>query len=168
MTTARLVVATDGSSLGNPGPSGWSWAAQAPGGATPQVWAAGGISYGTNNEAELTALLRVLEAVPASVPLEIRMDSRYALDAASKWRHGWRRKNWVTGAGKPVANKDIIVSIDALLSGRDVTFVWVKAHQAAGRGDRLNEFVDQAARAASTAIRHKRVVNEGPGWPKKS
>jgi ribonuclease HI len=164
-TTPRLVIATDGSALGNPGPAGWAWAAASLNMSTPQVWAAGSIGHGTNNEAELMALLEVLRSVPAHLPLELRMDSQYALNAAEKWRHGWKRRQWKTAAGQPVKNLDIIVAIDAALEGRDIKYVWVKAHQGAGRGDPLNEFVDAAAKAAAAAGRAGRAIPAGPGWP---
>lgn len=163
----RLVVATDGSALSNPGPAGWAWAATAPGGGTPQVWAAGPLGTNTNNVAELTALRELLRAVPASVPLEVRADSQYVINCVTEWIHGWRRRGWKTAAGAPVKNRDLIVEIDALLAGRDVVFRWVKAHQARG-GDPLNEFVDEAARAAATSVRAGTTPGPavlGPGWP---
>lgn len=115
---------------------------------TPARWAAGPLGRATNNVAELTALERLLAAVDPDVPLEIRMDSQYAMKAVTTWLPGWKRNGWKTAAGKPVANQDLVVRIDELLAGRSVEFRYVPAHQA--DGDPLNDFADRAASQAAS------------------
>lgn len=145
----RWIAATDGSCLGNPGEAAWAWAlTRDPDDLTPDDSASGALGVTTNNVAELTALLELLKATPADQPLEVRMDSQYALNAASKWRHGWKRRGWKKADGKPVMNQELMMDIDTHLDGRDIKFVWVKAHQVGG--DPLNDFVDRAARDAAT------------------
>lgn len=146
----RWIAATDGSALGNPGEAGWAWAlTKDPADMTPDAHANGALGVSTNNIAELTALLELLKSTPADQPLEIRMDSQYALNSASKWRHGWKRRGWRKADGKPISNEELIRAIDDAMEGRDLKFVWVKAHQA--DGDKLNDFVDRSAREAATA-----------------
>ncbi|MFF1450478.1 ribonuclease H [Streptomyces sp. NPDC058274] len=142
----RVVAACDGASKGNPGPAGWAWVV-ADGTETPTRWEAGPLGTATNNVAELTALERLLTAVDPDVPLEIRMDSQYAMKAVTTWLPGWKRKGWKTAAGKPVANQELVVRIDELLDGRSVEFRYVPAHQV--DGDRLNDFADRAASQAA-------------------
>ncbi|MGP4011629.1 ribonuclease H family protein [Streptomyces sp. 4N124] len=142
----RLVAACDGASKGNPGPAGWAWVV-ADGAETPSRWEAGPLGKATNNVAELTALERLLAAVDPDVPLEIRMDSQYAMKAVTTWLPGWKRNGWKTSAGKPVANQDLVVRIDELLDGRKVDFRYVPAHQV--DGDPLNDFADRAASQAA-------------------
>ncbi|MFE9624770.1 ribonuclease H [Streptomyces sp. NPDC006527] len=144
----RVVAACDGASKGNPGPAGWAWVISDDSEA-PARWEAGPLGRATNNVAELTALERLLTAVDADVPLEVRMDSQYAMKAVTTWLPGWKRNGWKTSAGKPVANQDLVVRIDALLDGRTVDFRYVPAHQV--DGDRLNDFADRAASQAATA-----------------
>lgn len=142
----RVIAACDGASKGNPGPAGWAWViADATG--TPVAWEAGPLGTATNNVAELTALERLLAAVEPGVPLEIRMDSQYAMKAVTSWLPGWKRNGWKTAAGKPVANQDLVVRIDELLAGREVDFRYVPAHQVGG--DPLNDFADRAASQAA-------------------
>ena len=163
--TPPLVAATDGSALGNPGPAGWAYYID------DRSWASGGFPRATNNVAELRAVLELLRAVPGSVPLEIHADSQYVIkalfgmDGKPAWTHGWRRKGWRTAAGAPVANQDLIVAIDELLTGRParVTFVWVKAHKVSG-GDPWNEAADARAQAAAQAARAGRPAAAGPGF----
>ncbi|GAA0471985.1 ribonuclease H [Streptomyces olivaceiscleroticus] len=143
----RVIAACDGASKGNPGPAGWGWVIADEAG-DPARWEAGPLGTATNNVAELTALERLLTTVDADVPLEIRMDSQYAMKAVTTWLPGWKRKGWKTAAGKPVANQELVVRIDALLAGRDVRFEYVPAHQVGG--DALNDFADRAASQAAT------------------
>jgi ribonuclease HI len=143
----RVVAACDGASKGNPGPAGWAWVV-ADDTETPARWEAGPLGKATNNVAELTALERLLASIDPDVPLEIRMDSQYAMKAVTTWLPGWKRNGWKTSAGKPVANQELVVRIDELLDGRTVDFRYVPAHQV--DGDRLNDFADRAASQAAT------------------
>ncbi|MDA5146005.1 MULTISPECIES: ribonuclease H family protein [Streptomyces] len=149
----RVVAACDGASKGNPGPAGWAWVV-ADASENPVRWEAGPLGRNTNNVAELTALERLLASTDPGVPLEVRMDSQYAMKAVTTWLPGWKRNGWKTSAGKPVANQELVVRIDELLDGRSVEFRYVPAHQV--DGDRLNDFADRAASQAA-------VVQEAAG-----
>ncbi|MDT9686553.1 ribonuclease H [Streptomyces sp. TRM76323] len=144
--TERIIAACDGACKGNPGPAAWAWVIA---GADGEVasWEAGPLGRATNNVAELTALQRLLEATDPATPLEVRMDSQYAMKAVTTWLPGWRRKGWKTASGSPVANRDLVVAIDGLLAGRDVRFVHTPAHRV--DGDRLNAAADAAAGQAA-------------------
>ncbi|MET8329321.1 ribonuclease H [Streptomyces sp. NPDC005181] len=155
----RMIAACDGASKGNPGPAAWAWVlADAQG--RPERWEAGPLGSATNNVAELTALQELLESTDPGAKIEVRMDSQYAMNAVTKWLPGWKRNGWKTSAGKPVANRDLVVRIDALLSGRTVNFVYVPAHQV--DGDPLNALADQAASEAAVA---QRVAGSAHGSP---
>ncbi|WP_217242713.1 ribonuclease H [Streptomyces sp. AC555_RSS877] len=142
----RVVAACDGASKGNPGPAAWAWVV-ADDVESPARWEAGPLGKATNNVAELTALERLLASTDPNVPIEIRMDSQYAMKAVTTWLPGWKRNGWKTSAGKPVANQDLVVRIDELLEGRSVEFRYVPAHQV--DGDPLNDFADRAASQAA-------------------
>ncbi|PCG82121.1 ribonuclease HI [Streptomyces sp. WZ.A104] len=145
-----IIAACDGASKGNPGPAAWAWVvADAEG--TPVRWEAGPLGTATNNVAELTALAELLESVDPAVRVEVRMDSQYAMNAVTKWLPGWKRNGWKTSGGKPVANRELVTRIDALLAERSVTFRYVPAHQV--DGDPLNALADQAASEAAVAQR---------------
>lgn len=143
-----IIAACDGAAKKNPGPAAWAWVvADAEG--VPRRWEAGPLGHSTNNVAELTALAELLQATDPAVPLEVRMDSQYAMNAVTKWIASWKRNGWLTASKKPVANKDLVVRIDALLQGREVTFRHVAAHQV--NGDHLNAIADVAASDAATS-----------------
>ncbi|MFD9905100.1 ribonuclease H [Streptomyces sp. NPDC059063] len=144
----QLIAACDGASKGNPGPAAWAWVvADADG--VPVRWEAGPLGVATNNVAELTALYQLLESVPADVPVQVRMDSQYAMKAVTVWLPGWKKKGWKTAGGKPVANRELVQAIDERLQGRSVEFVYVPAHQV--DGDPLNAIADHAASQAALA-----------------
>ncbi|MFE0777420.1 ribonuclease H [Streptomyces sp. NPDC058861] len=155
----KIIAACDGASKGNPGPAAWAWVIGRSDGSVDR-WAAGPLGRATNNVAELTALERLLEVLDPDVPVEVRMDSQYAMKAVTTWLPGWRRKGWRTASGSPVANKDLVVRIDALLTGRDVDFVYTPAHQV--DGDPLN---DAADRAAGHSARTQEAAGSDSGAP---
>ncbi|MFJ9340589.1 ribonuclease H [Streptomyces sp. NPDC101733] len=162
----RIIAACDGAAKGNPGPAGWAWViADAQG--RPERWEAGPLGRATNNVGELTALQRLLEAVEPGRSVEVRMDSQYAMKAVTQWLPGWKRNGWKTAAGKPVANRELVEAIDALLEERDVEFRYVPAHRE--DGDHLNAIADQAAgdaalsqEPAGTALGHTTVPVPAP------
>ena len=145
----RVLAACDGACKRNPGPAAWAWVIAEDANGGPGRWAAGPLGDATNNIAELTALEQLLTEVDPGTPLEVRMDSQYAMKAVTTWLPGWRKRGWKTASGSPVANRDLVVRIDALLSGRDVKFVYVPAHQT--DGDPLNAFADEAASASAVS-----------------
>jgi ribonuclease HI len=153
---SRIVVATDGSSLGNPGPAGWAWIVHR------DCWAAGGLPRATNQAAELFAILAALRAIPLHVPIHIRTDSQYALKACSIWLAGWKANDWQRSNGQPVANITLMKELDRVLTARRVpaTWEWVKGHS----GNTMNEAADKRCTAAAKAVKDHLVVPTGPGW----
>jgi ribonuclease HI len=143
---APLVAATDGSSLGNPGPGGWCWYVDA------LFCAAGGEAHTTNNVMELMAVRELLSATATEQPLRIMADSRYVIDALTKWVWGWKKRDWKTAKGDPVANRELIEEIHQAMDGRSIEFVWVRGHA----GHPLNEAADVRARTAAEAWRARR------------
>ncbi len=87
MVRDMIIVSTDGSCLRNPGGAiGWAWVNH------EGPSASGGERSGTNQIAELRALLEALRAHPGSDPMIIESDSQYAIKCASEWLPGWKRK----------------------------------------------------------------------------
>lgn len=152
MTT---VVAVDGSALGNPGPAGWAWYVD------ENCWAAGGWPNSSNNRGELTALLELLKATaPTNEELHVLADSQYVINSVTKWMSGWKKRGWRKSDKSPVLNADLMQAIDEAISGRKVSFEWVRGHS----GHPLNEAADDKARAAARAYQHHSSVESGPGW----
>jgi len=147
---ARFVAFCDGSALVNPGGPGGtgfvvldrSHPALRYGGTR---WVVDGPHPVTNNRMELRAVLEALDGLPPGAQVEVISDSRYVVDALSKWIKGWRRKGWRTASGGPVLNRDLVEAIDARASTLQVRYAWVRGHD----GHAVNEVVDQLAQAAA-------------------
>ncbi|MFP5415926.1 MAG: RNase H family protein [Actinomycetes bacterium] len=150
-----IIAAADGSSLSNPGPAGWAWFIDG------DRWAAGGWKHGTNNMAELMAVLDLLRQTKgAGDDLMVLCDSQYVINSLTKWLPGWKRRGWKKADGKQVLNVELLQDLDRELAGRRVTFDWVKGHA----GHDLNEAADARARAAASAFQRGTPVDEGPGF----
>lgn len=140
-----IIVSTDGSCLRNPGGAiGWAWVNHAGGSAS------GGAPSGTNQIAELRALLEAIRAHTGSEPLLIESDSLYAIKCASEWINGWRLNGWRTSTGAAVKNVELIKLIDEAISTRPgpVRFRWVRGHV----GNYFNEMADKLCGEAARAI----------------
>ena len=150
----ELVIYTDGSCLGNPGPGGWAWACEL-------GWGSNGAMRTTNNAMELLAILEALGAAHAvgARHVSIWTDSRYAIDALTKWVHGWRKRGWKNAQGNPVANREVIEEIVELHAHVRAEYNWVPGH----KGHHWNERVDDLARRQATAWRDGRGRAAGPG-----
>jgi ribonuclease HI len=158
----RFVAYCDGSSLRNPGgPGGTGFVVVDR--ARPALrfggsrWTEDGAHAVTNNRMELRAVLEALDGLPAGGVVEVVSDSRYVVDALTRWIHGWRRKGWRTAAGEPVLNRDLIEALDARSRDLTVRYGWVRGHD----GHPVNEIVDALAQAAArgeTGPTEERVV----------
>jgi ribonuclease HI len=138
-TDAELIAYTDGACSGNPGPAGLG-VVLLEGKARRELSEYLGVA--TNNIAELTAILRVLETLePTDEPVVVHTDSQYAI--------GVLQKNW-----KPKANIELIQDMKARAKGfKKLSLVYVRGHA----GVPLNERADQLARQAVSS-------RESPGW----
>ncbi|QIS16827.1 ribonuclease HI [Nocardia arthritidis] len=141
-----IIVSTDGSCLRNPGGAiGWAWVNHQ--GATRS----GGAPSGTNQIAELRAVLEAIVAHPGAEPMLIESDSLYAIKCASEWIASWRLNGWRTSAGAPVKNADLIKQIDRAISGRPgpVRFRWVRGHVGNYFNEQADTLAGEAARQAA-------------------
>ena len=155
MRQVTIIAAADGSALGNPGPAGWAWYVD------DGCWAAGGWAHGTNNRAELTAVLDLLQQTAhLADDLLVYCDSTYVINSVTKWMPGWKRRGWRKGDGKPVVNVEIMQALDEAMEGRRVELAWVKGHS----GHPLNEAADRLANGAATSWKQRVVPLPGPGF----
>ena len=133
-----LVIATDGSCAGNPGPGGWAGVEQLSGRTE-----SGGSASTTNNIMELTAMISALEFAGPDADLLLRSDSSYVIKSMTQWAPGWRRRGWKKADGKPVLNRELIERMLNLYESRTgrTEVEWVRGHS----GDAANELADTLA-----------------------
>ena len=134
----QIIIYTDGSCLGNPGPGGWGF-----------IWLdenkewniCGREEFTTNNKMELEAVIQALDfcAINRTRNKEIIIysDSQYVIKGITEWMPGWKKKGW-----NKIKNRDYWERLDILCQGKKIKWNWVKAHN----GDKYNEQVDKLAR----------------------
>ena len=142
----KIVIYTDGGCRGNPGIGGWG------------VW----LRYGdhdkklkgaerdtTNNQMELMAAIKALEAIKSSsIAIELYTDSKYVMTGINEWIVNWKAKGWKTANKKSVKNVVLWKRLDVLNQQHNVEWHWVKGHS----GDSGNEMADTLANQAMDNI----------------
>jgi ribonuclease HI len=128
----HVVAYTDGACSGNPGPAGLGVVLLR---GQERQELSEYLGTATNNIAELTAILRAVEAHQGPLPLVVHTDSQYAIGVLTK---GW----------KPKVNQELISRIKQEITRvPQLRLVYVPGHA----GVPLNERADELARAAVTA-----------------
>jgi ribonuclease HI len=137
---AAIHVYADGACSGNPGPAGLGVVVLD---SESRVEISEYIGQGTNNIAELTAILRALgETADSERPLVIHTDSSYSIGVLQK---GWKAK----------ANQELVAELREHLKGRKgVRLVYVPGHA----GVKWNERADALARDAVVTRKSARKV----------
>ena len=142
---ATVVIYTDGSCKGNPGPGGWGvWLSS--GSHEKELF--GGEPQTTNQRMELTAAIEALTALNRPCSVVLYTDSRYVLQGITSWIHGWKRNGWQSSAKQPVKNADLWRRLDEAAAGHAIDWRWVKGHS----GDAGNERADALANDGAALV----------------
>jgi ribonuclease HI len=134
-----IIIYTDGSSRGNPGPGGYGVVLKYK---EHRKELSEGFRKTTNNRMELLAVIAGLEAITKpNAPVTVYSDSKYVVDSVQKgWLWGWMKKDF-----KGKKNKDLWLRFAEIYKVHRVAFQWVKGHA----GIPENEVCDQLAVAAA-------------------
>lgn len=145
--TNGLRIYCDGACSGNPGKSG-SGLAIYEDEKKPVLLYGAADKRGTNNTAELKALLKalVLASEASHARVDILSDSKYSIDCVTNWAYGWKKARW-TKKGGEIKNLELIQTAHALYDNiKDkVQVSHVKGHA----GIEGNELADRMAVVAS-------------------
>jgi ribonuclease HI len=142
------VIFCDGACEPNPGKAGSGMAVYRAG-VLAGLWYGAYNPAGTNNTAELNALLQALMLakleIDADRTVQVRSDSSYGLNAVTKWAAGWKKRGWRKAEGE-IKNLEIIQLLHALYLEieEDVNLQHVSAHV----GIEGNELADRMAMLA--------------------
>lgn len=153
---AQLIIYTDGSSRGNPGPGGYG---------VILIWGktrkelSRGYRLTTNNRMELMAVIAGLSALTKEgLNIVIYSDSAYVVKAVEeKWLFGWIKKDFAGGK----KNKDLWLQFYALYKKHQVRFVWVKGHADNPYNNRCDELATAAADGNHLLVDEGYEGNEG-------
>ena len=139
MQQNQLIIYTDGSSRGNPGPGGYGAILQ---------WGdirkelSQGYRHTTNNRMELMGVIAALETLKRTgLDIVIYTDSEYIVNSVEKkWVFGWEKKGY---AGKK--NPDLWARFLKQYRQHNIKFVWVKGHAQNPLNNRCDQLATMAA-----------------------
>ena len=141
MTNPDIIVYTDGSSRGNPGPGGYGIVMQEVDTSYKKEFSKG-FKKTTNNRMELLAVIIALEKLKnPNQKVHIYTDSKYVSDSVEKkWVFNWESKGF-----KNKKNPDLWIRFLSVYKKHKVSFFWIKGHN----NNLLNERCDYLAVEAS-------------------
>jgi ribonuclease HI len=134
-----IILYTDGSALGNPGPGGYGVLLKS---GAHRKELSEGYKLTTNNRMELLAVIVGLETLknPGS-SVTIYSDSKYVVDAVEKgWVFGWVKKGF-----KGKKNPDLWLRFLKVYPQHKVKFQWVKGHAGIPENERCDQLATLAA-----------------------
>lgn len=122
----NIIIFSDGSSKGNPGPGGWGTIVFA----DEKVSEFGGSEeHTTNNRMELLGAISGLEHVKdTQKEIILNTDSSYVINGITKWVHGWQKNDWKTKTKDDVLNKDLWKWLLLAVSDKKITWNYVGGH----------------------------------------
>lgn len=136
----QVIIYTDGSSRGNPGPGGYGVVMMA-GNLFKEL--SEGFRLTTNNRMELLAVIKGLEALrKPNTKVVVYSDSKYVVDAVEKgWLQGWLRTQFKGGKKNP----DLWMRFHQIYKTHQVKLQWVKGHADNPFNNRCDELATTAA-----------------------
>ena len=143
----EVLIYTDGSCLGNPGPGGYG-AILIYGKHRKEL--SDGFLLTTNNRMELMAAIVALESLNRACHVELWTDSQYVRQGITLWIDNWKKNAWRTSQKKPVKNVDLWQRLDLARLKHQISWHWVKGHS----GHPENERCDVLAREAASNPTH--------------
>lgn len=165
-TNLPIELYTDGSSLGNPGPSGLGYVIRfwhnENEDSMPKVkkyTGNQGFRLSTNNRMEIMAGIYGLKDIIGRIEnkefngkiISLTSDSKYFIDAINKrWIDKWPQNGWVTATKFPVKNKDLWKQVIEIIDKiHNIGLILTVTHVLGHNGNEFNEEADKLAVSAS-------------------
>jgi len=135
----QVLIFTDGSARGNPGPGGWG-AIVVYEGLVKEL--GGADAHTTNNKMELAGAIGALEFVKKEIKnvssVTLISDSEYVVKGMTLWLSNWKKNNWRTAARKPVLNQEYWQVLSALSENFKVEWKNVLGHSGHDANERCD------------------------------
>jgi ribonuclease HI len=139
----QVIMHTDGSCLGNPGPGGYGIVLNY---GKERKELSGGFSLTTNNRMELTAAITGLRALKTKCAVTLYTDSQYLVNAINNgWAKKWQAKGWMRTKSEKALNADLWEELLALCERQDVHFIWIRGHSGHPENERCDRLAVEAA-----------------------
>ena len=137
----KIALFCDGSSLGNPGFGGYCAILRY--GENERI-ISGGQKDATNNQMELLAVIKGLEALKEPCEVTITSDSSYVVKGINEWLSGWVKKNFAK-----VKNPELWEYYLEVSKRHKIKAIWVRGHN----GHEENERCDIIAKNEATQLK---------------
>ena len=135
-----VLIYTDGSSRGNPGPGGYGIILKY-GGHEREL--SKGFRHTTNNRMELLAVIEGLKALrKKGISVIVYSDSQYVVKAIME---GWLKKWIATNFKGDKKNPDLWKELYSLLQENEINFRWIKGHADNPFNNRCDQLATNAA-----------------------
>lgn len=122
----EVEIYTDGACSGNPGNGGYC-AILIYNGIEKTI--SGSQLNTTNNQMELLAVIKGLEALKMPCKVNLYTDSQYVVNAFTEgWLNNWLINGWKTSNNKPIKNVELWTRLLELTKIHNVNFIKVKGH----------------------------------------
>ena len=141
MSNPDIIIYTDGSSRGNPGPGGYGIVMQKHGTNYIKEFSEGDRKT-TNNRMELLAVIVALEKIIKENQLvHVYTDSKYVSESVEKkWVNNWEKKGF-----KNKKNPDLWIRFLKIFRKHKVCFFWIKGHNNNPTNERCDELAFNAS-----------------------
>jgi ribonuclease HI len=151
----EIMIFTDGSSMGNPGPGGWGAILYDKN--TKNVTELGGHHpKTTNNRMEMTAAIEAISFISkedlSEAEITIFTDSQYLINGITKWVFGWQNSGWVTANKKTVLNKDLWQALLEKTKDLEIEWKYVEGHAGISGNERVDAIATEFAALKSPIL----------------
>tara|TARA_B100000614_G_scaffold257970_1_gene279250 strand:+ start:433 stop:921 length:489 start_codon:yes stop_codon:yes gene_type:complete len=138
----EILLYTDGSSIGNPGPGGYGIIMELKG-TTYKKEFSKGYRHTTNNRMELMAIIVGLESIKKEFSkVTVYSDSKYVVDSINKkWVFKWQKKGF-----KGKKNPDLWERFIRVYKRYHIDFIWIKGHNSHPQNERCDFLANTAAK----------------------
>ena len=141
MNDSDVIIYTDGSSRGNPGPGGYGIVMEHCKSGYVKEYSKG-FKLTTNNRMELLAVIEALKKLKqTNLKIIVYTDSKYVVDSVEKkWLFKWEKINF-----KNKKNVDLWLDFLSLYKKNSIKFYWIKGHNDHPQNERCDKLAFNAA-----------------------
>ena len=147
MEACDVIIYTDGSSRGNPGPGGYGIIMEDCKSGFVKEYSKG-FRYTTNNRMELLAVIDALKMLKKNkLKVLIYTDSKYVVDSVEKkWVFKWKTTNF-----KNKKNVDLWLDFLKLFDKNTIKFNWIKGHNNHPQNEKCDKLAFDASKSKNSS-----------------
>ncbi|MFL2636791.1 MAG: ribonuclease HI [Flavobacteriaceae bacterium] len=148
MKACDVIIYTDGSSRGNPGPGGYGIIMEDCNSGFVKEYSKG-FRHTTNNRMELLAVIDALKMLKKNnLKILIYTDSKYVVDSVEKkWVFKWKTTNF-----KNKKNVDLWLDFLKLFDKNTIKFNWIKGHNNHPQNEKCDKLAFDASKSKNLSL----------------